>query len=45
MKERDSLGDLDVDGKMIFKCITDIYDGVSWTGFIRSRRGTRCRLL
>jgi hypothetical protein len=40
MKERDSVGDLGVDGWMVFKCITDIYDGVlDWVHRIQKRHG------
>jgi hypothetical protein len=33
-KERDHLEDLDVDGRILFKCMLEEEDGVIWTEFI-----------
>jgi hypothetical protein len=37
---KDNLEDLDVDGRIILKCILGIYCGKLWTGFIWFRIGT-----
>jgi hypothetical protein len=44
MKERDNFEDLDVDGRIILKCICRKWDG-AWNGFVWLRIGTGGGLL
>ena len=45
MRERDHLGDLDIDGMIILKLIFSKWDGVAWTKLLWHRNRTGGELL
>jgi len=45
LRERDHLGDLGVDVRIILKWISKKVDGLAWTGLIWLRIGTNCGFL